>query len=104
MIFFFTNFLRIKLLDFFLNSQNYRMNHIFPDILLNPKKNVKILETRPQSSKNTQKIKEKLKIYKISKIHDVHKSTLVFWFQFFLRSILKLSRFFVVVENVVSDF
>ena len=30
------NSLRIKLFDFFLNSQNNRMNHIFLDILLNP--------------------------------------------------------------------
>ena len=29
-------FSRIKMLNFFLNSQNYRMNHIFLDILLNP--------------------------------------------------------------------
>ena len=43
--------LQIKIIDFLLNSQNHRMNHIFPGILLNPRKNiVKILETRPQSS------------------------------------------------------
>ena len=30
------NSLKIKLFDFFFKSQNYRMNHIFPDILLNP--------------------------------------------------------------------
>ena len=31
------NSLKIKLFDFFFSkSQNYRMNHIFPDILLNP--------------------------------------------------------------------
>ena len=29
-------FLRLKMFDFFSNSQNYRMNHILPDILLNP--------------------------------------------------------------------
>ena len=28
--------LQIKMFDFLLNSQNHRMNHIFPGILLNP--------------------------------------------------------------------
>ena len=40
---------RINFLDFFLNSQIYRMSHIFLDILLtHDKKIVKILETRQQ--------------------------------------------------------
>ena len=42
--------LRIKIFDFLLNSQNYRMNHIF----WTPEKIVKLLESRPQSSKNFQ--------------------------------------------------
>ena len=49
------NCLRIKMFDFFLNSQNYRLNLIFLDILLNGKKIVKIIETRPQSSKKAPK-------------------------------------------------
>ena len=28
--------LQVKMFDFLLNSQNHRMNHIFPGILLNP--------------------------------------------------------------------
>ena len=31
------NSLKIKLFDFFLKSQKYHMNYIFPDILLNPR-------------------------------------------------------------------
>ena len=57
--------LQIKMLNFLLNSQNHIMNHIFPG---------KIWETRPQSSKNAQKLT------KISKIHDVDKITLLFGF------------------------
>ena len=39
-----------------LNCQNYCMNHMFLDILLNPcKKIVKKIESRPQGSKNAKK-------------------------------------------------
>ena len=41
------------MLNFFLNSQDYCMSQIILD-------NCKILETRPQSSKNFQKLKKKI--------------------------------------------
>ena len=47
------NSLSIKMFSFFLNSQNYRMNHIFLEIFLNIFKK-KTLERRPQSRKNAQ--------------------------------------------------
>ena len=68
--------LQTKMFDFLLSSQNHRMNHIFPGILL--KNIVKMRETRPQSSKNAQKWTE------ICKIHDVDKITLLFGFQYFV--------------------
>ena len=72
------NSLKIKLFDIFFlqKSQNYCINRIFPDIILNPsKKMLKIIETRPLSSKNAPKC-----IKKNVKIHDVDKSPLVFGF------------------------
>ena len=59
----FTNFSLKKMFDFLLNSQNHRINI------------VKILETRPQSSKTNQKWR------KFCEIHDVDKSTLLLSFQ-----------------------
>ena len=51
------------------------MNNILPDILQNPWKNCKILEFRPQSSKNAEKS------IKFKKNHDVDQITPVFGFQ-----------------------
>ena len=64
------------------------MNHIFLDIhtYVPPKKNVQILEPRPQSSKNAQKW------IKICKFHDVDKSILVFGFQSLFVFFLELSK------------
>ena len=71
----FTNISLKKMLDFFAKVQNYRMNHIFQDILLKPRFFFLIIETRFQNSKNAPKWT------KNGKIHDVDKSTLVFGFQ-----------------------
>ena len=57
--------------------QNYRMNHIFPDIFLSSLKIQKITENRLQSTKNAPKL------IKICKIYDVDKSTLVLVFNSF---------------------
>ena len=49
--------LRIKMFKILKKSQNIRMNHTLPDILLNPYIFfLKILETSPRSSKNAQKL------------------------------------------------
>ena len=74
-----TNFSYKKnIFDIFLNSLIYRVNHIFPAILMKSRFLFYlffILETWPQSSKNDQKF------IKICEIHDGDKSTMAFGFQ-----------------------
>ena len=68
-----------KIYFIFLNSQHYSMNHILPVIFLKPLEKIgKILETRPQSSKNAHKW------IKIRKIHDVDKHWFLVFNSFFV--------------------
>ena len=69
------NSLKIKLFDFFLKSILPYESHLSRHTSEPMRKNVKILETRPQSSKNYPKW------IKNGKMHNVDKSTLVFGFQ-----------------------
>ena len=67
--------LRIKMFDFFDKAKITVWITSFKAYFCIPEKNVKRLETRPQSSKNAQKWIQNCKI------HDVDKSTLWFGFQ-----------------------
>ena len=70
--------LQIKRFDFLLNSQNHVWLTSFQAYFWIPEKYiVKLLENRPQSSKNTKKWIKNCKIY------DVDKSTLLFGFNSF---------------------
>ena len=69
------NYLKILLFDFFIKPKLPYESHLSRHTSEPRKEILKIIETRPQSSKNAQKW------IKICKIYDVGKSTLVFGFQ-----------------------
>ena len=69
------NFLKIKYFDFFLKGKITYESHLSRHTSEPMRKNVKIFETRLQSSKNAPKW------IKNGKMHDVDKNTLVFGFQ-----------------------
>ena len=68
-------FLKIKLFDFFFKPKLPNESHLSRLTSEPMKKRLKIIETRLQSRKNAPKW------IKMSKIHNVDKSTLVFGFQ-----------------------